>query len=269
MKKLITGALTGLLLASAAAPALAQEGWRGGHGRVYGARGNQIPQTAHAQPAPQAQAAPQAAPAQSGRNWSRGGGEHGWRRGGDVQRNQAERHDRGGGDHDWNRGEARRALGQNHDRNWSHDQDRSRGQSGARTWDSNRQRAWDQNRSWNDHRDRDRSRDGRTWQGRDWSDRGRERPRYDRRYYPPIYHAQRRYHAPAYRIPYGYYDRDWVYGDILPGGWFGSDYWLDDWQDYGLPIPPAGYEWVRVGDDALLVDTFTGRVVQVVYDLFW
>ena len=36
-----------------------------------------------------------------------------------------------------------------------------------------------------------------------------------------------------------------------------------------LPIPPIGYEYVRVGDDVLLVDMFSGRVVQVIYDVFW
>ncbi|MCI3135238.1 RcnB family protein [Phenylobacterium aquaticum] len=63
--------------------------------------------------------------------------------------------------------------------------------------------------------------------------------------------------------------RSWGFGDILPRGWWTPDYRLNNWWDYGLPIPPAGYDWVRVGDDALLVDMWSGRVVEVVYDVFW
>ena len=36
-----------------------------------------------------------------------------------------------------------------------------------------------------------------------------------------------------------------------------------------MPYPPIGCEWVRVGNDALLVDIWTGRVVAVYYGLFW
>lgn len=63
--------------------------------------------------------------------------------------------------------------------------------------------------------------------------------------------------------------RSWTFGDFLPRTWWTPDYRLNNWWDYGLPIPPIGYEWVRVGDDALLVDIYTGRVVQVAYDIFW
>ena len=50
---------------------------------------------------------------------------------------------------------------------------------------------------------------------------------------------------------------------------FGPSYRLNDWWSYGLPWPPPGYDWVRIGDDALLIDRFSGRVVQVVRNLFW
>jgi Ni/Co efflux regulator RcnB len=32
--------------------------------------------------------------------------------------------------------------------------------------------------------------------------------------------------------------------------------------------PWDGYEWVRYGDDALLIDTDTGEVIRTEYDLF-
>ena len=37
----------------------------------------------------------------------------------------------------------------------------------------------------------------------------------------------------------------------------------------GLPYPPPGAEWIRVGADALLVDIFTGEILDVAYDAFY
>ena len=42
-----------------------------------------------------------------------------------------------------------------------------------------------------------------------------------------------------------------------------SDYWL-----FGLEVPPPGFEWIRDDDDALLVDTSNGEIVQVEYGVF-
>ena len=38
---------------------------------------------------------------------------------------------------------------------------------------------------------------------------------------------------------------------------------------YGLPYAPPGYQWVRYYDDALLVDTWSGQVVDVINNFFW
>jgi len=32
--------------------------------------------------------------------------------------------------------------------------------------------------------------------------------------------------------------------------------------------PPDGYVWVRYGDDALLIDEYSGDIIQVEYDVF-
>jgi len=77
------------------------------------------------------------------------------------------------------------------------------------------------------------------------------------------------YRVGPYRPPYGWYVRAWGYGDILPSGWYGSNFWIDDFYDYDLPWPPPGMHWVRVGDDAFLVDDYSGRIVQVIRDMFW
>ncbi|HWW24776.1 MAG TPA: RcnB family protein, partial [Caulobacter sp.] len=109
---------------------------------------------------------------------------------------------------------------------------------------------------------------GRPGQNGHWRDRDNDRQRYDQRRYQPSYRATQRYRVPAYRYPRGFYARRWAFGDYLPGGWYGSPYYLDAWR-YGLPYPPIGCEWVRVGDDAVLVDVWSGQVLSVYYDLFW
>ncbi|HTT97808.1 MAG TPA: RcnB family protein [Rhizomicrobium sp.] len=81
--------------------------------------------------------------------------------------------------------------------------------------------------------------------------------------------APRRFHpAKAYVRPAGWYAHKWVYGDRLPRAFFAPDYFILDFATYGLIAPWDGYEWVRYGDDALLVDIDTGEVIRVEYDLF-
>jgi Ni/Co efflux regulator RcnB len=136
-----------------------------------------------------------------------------------------------------------------HDRNWTVDRapgDRSR-------LDRDRDRDRERGRGWDGDR-RDRQGGVQVWrQGR----------------YPPSYNAHARFRGHVWRPPPGYYVRSWRYGEYLPGGWYAESYWLTDWWAYDLPEPPYGYEWVRVGSDAVLVDTFSGRIVQVVRLLFW
>jgi len=86
---------------------------------------------------------------------------------------------------------------------------------------------------------------------------------------PPVLWSQARYRIGGYRAPYGYYVRTWGFGDFLPRGWYGQNYWIGDFLDYDLPYPPPGYEWVRVGGDALMIDRYSGRIVQVVRGIFW
>jgi Ni/Co efflux regulator RcnB len=106
-------------------------------------------------------------------------------------------------------------------------------------------------------RDRDRDRD---------RDRGRQQ--FDQRRYQPSYRAPQRFRASPYRAPQGFYFRSWSYGDRLPFGWYTPSYYLS-WGAYGLPIPPVGCEWVRVGQDAVLIDVWSGEVLSVYHGLFW
>jgi Ni/Co efflux regulator RcnB len=149
------------------------------------------------------------------------------------------------------------------------DGDRGRGDGDRRgdgRWDNDRRddrgRGGDR-RDWDDRRGSDR---------RDW-DRGDRRngagySRWERGRYPSVYVNPHRYRY-SWRPPSGYYVRSWGFGEFLPRSWFGSGYWIVDAWRYDLPLPPPGYEWVRVGYDALLVDEFTGRIVQVVRNVFW
>jgi Ni/Co efflux regulator RcnB len=83
------------------------------------------------------------------------------------------------------------------------------------------------------------------------------------------FNAPRRFHFGFYNRPHGWYAHRWVYGERLPGGWFGRDYWIGNYATFGLIGPPDGYQWVRDGDDALLVDVDTGEVLQVEYGVFY
>ena len=81
--------------------------------------------------------------------------------------------------------------------------------------------------------------------------------------------APRRFHHGAYVRPSGWYAHRWVYGERLPVGWYAHNYWIVDFSLFGLVYPPDGFEWIRVGDDALLVDIDTGEIIRVEYGVFY
>ncbi len=82
--------------------------------------------------------------------------------------------------------------------------------------------------------------------------------------------ATRRFHiAVQYNPPSGYHYRRWSYGQRLPSAYYARNYWLTDYLTFGLFAPPLGYVWVRYGDDALLIDEYTGEIVQVQYGIFY
>lgn len=81
--------------------------------------------------------------------------------------------------------------------------------------------------------------------------------------------SARRFHGNSYNAPQGYQYRHWSYGERLPRGYFVRSYWLTSFMMYDLFAPPDGLVWVRVGNDALLIDEETGAIVQVRYDVFY
>jgi Ni/Co efflux regulator RcnB len=81
--------------------------------------------------------------------------------------------------------------------------------------------------------------------------------------------ASRQFHNGNYRVPVGYQSRHWGYGERLPHMYFVRDYWITNFLMFGLFAPPTDLIWVRVGDDALLVDRYSGDIVQVQYNVFY
>lgn len=96
-----------------------------------------------------------------------------------------------------------------------------------------------------------------------------ERPaNFDRGAYQHNFQASRAYRIGPYRRPPGWVSRHWGYGEILPRVFWGPQYLIADYWLFALETPPVGYEWVRYGNDALLVDINTGEVLQAEYGVF-
>ncbi len=162
-------------------------------------------------------------------------------------------------------------------RDWaSRDRDRN-----YRDGDRNRDyRDRDRNR---DYRDRDRNgsytyrdrngsyRDGYRDARRDyrrWDRRWRDNNRYNWQRYR--YSNRNIYRLGRYYSPY----RDYSYrrlsiGIFLDRLFYSDRYWINDPWQYRLPEVYGPYRWVRYYDDALLVDVYSGEVVDVIYDFFW
>lgn len=90
----------------------------------------------------------------------------------------------------------------------------------------------------------------------------------DRGAYQHNFQAARSYHIGPYRRPPGWTAHRWGYGEILPRVYWGPQYLIGDYWLFGLEVPPVNYEWVRDGNDALLIDTSSGAILQVEYGVF-
>lgn len=240
------------------------DGNRGGgwQGRSNSSGGNFQPRAAA--PQVQAPAQPQAQPRWQG-NGS-GDGARSWRRDNaqpDRPQQNAQRERWNGG----NRGSAlvdsqiRPERRQQAQRNWNNND--------GRRWDNDRNRADNNNRRWDNDR-RGNWNGGNRWSGNNqrWNNNWRN----DNRYNWFSYRNSNRnlFRMDRYYSPY----RNWSYrrlsiGFMLEPLFYSSSYWIDDPYQYRLPPAYGPYRWVRYYDDALLVDTYTGEVVDVINDFFW
>ena len=81
--------------------------------------------------------------------------------------------------------------------------------------------------------------------------------------------VSRTFRIAPYRYPSGWGYRHWAFGAFLPFVFLAPDYTLYDYWTFGLPAPPPGYHWIRVGPDALLVRYGDGYVLDAAYGLFY
>lgn len=100
-----------------------------------------------------------------------------------------------------------------------------------------------------------------------WSPAWRNDNRYDWRHWRQQHRS--RYHFHPYVDPFGWGYYRYTIGWRLWPHYYASSYWIADPAYYRLPPAPAGTHWVRYYNDALLVDTWTGEVVDVIYGFFW
>lgn len=100
-----------------------------------------------------------------------------------------------------------------------------------------------------------------------WSGDWRRDHRYDWRSYRDRNRSL--FRIGRYYDPYGWNYRRFSIGFSLYPSYYGSSYWLNDPWMYRLPPAYGPYRWVRYYDDALLVNIYTGQVVDVLYSFFW
>jgi Ni/Co efflux regulator RcnB len=78
-------------------------------------------------------------------------------------------------------------------------------------------------------------------------------------------HVRTRYVAPY---------RSWNYRPVSIGyrlrpAFYGSRYYINGYGAYRLHAPRRYERWIRYGDDLLLVNIRTGRVLQVIHYRYW
>ncbi len=132
----------------------------------------------------------------------------------------------------------------------------------ARVQRRDRDGGWDRDRRgdrWSDRGDRRRGSWNRNWRGDnrfDW-----QRYRYSNRHL---------FRSGGYYAPYRNYRYNRLsIGLILDSLFYSNRYWLSDPYQYRLPPAPYGTQWVRYYDDVVLVDVYTGEVLDVIHDFFW
>lgn len=220
------------------------EAGRNGDRRGWENRGNGTGRGTWARPAPSAppQTTPAPARAAEARDWRGGDRSQAWRRDGDRTSRERTYRDpsyrdrsyREGRDYGW-QGDRRRAGNDGH---WTNRDDR------YRTGQAYRQ-------------------DYRRWDNR-WRDNSRYNWSSYRRAYPSTFRLG------AYYSPYRNYSyRRLSIGLFLDSLFFSNRYWINDPWRYRLPDVYGPYRWVRYYDDALLVNTYTGEVADVIYSFFW
>lgn len=125
-------------------------------------------------------------------------------------------------------------------------------------------------------RDGDWNRDGRSDRYGDrrdnrrssWNSSWRNDSRYDWQRYR--YSNRNLFRSGSYYAPYRNYRYNRLsIGLVLDSLFYSNRYWLSDPYQYRLPAAPYGTQWVRYYDDVVLVDVYTGEVLDVIENFFW
>ena len=163
--------------------------------------------------------------------------------------------------------------------------DRDASDRNGHSWNGRRDgRDGDYNRDRRHHNDNYRDSQNR-WQGHDSWRRDGNRQGYnqdhhrwnnnwrrDNRYNWYSYRSNHRdiFRGGSYYAPYRNYNyRRLSIGFSLDALFFSNRYWIANPWQYRLPDVYGPYRWVRYYDDVLLVDIYSGEVVDVIHDFFW
>ncbi|MCA1653006.1 MAG: RcnB family protein [Sphingomicrobium sp.] len=110
-----------------------------------------------------------------------------------------------------------------------------------------------------------------SWTGGDrdhrWSGDWRRDSHYDWRHYRDRNRFV--FRIGRYYDPFGYGYRPLSLGFTLFSAYYQPNFWLDEPYRYRLPPVYGPYRWVRYYNDAVLVDIYSGEVVDVIRDFFW
>lgn len=140
-----------------------------------------------------------------------------------------------------------------------------RQRDGRRDWDRDRRDGRDGNWSGGG---RDRYADRRDGRRSSWNYGWRNDRRYDWQRYR--YSNRNLFRSGSYYAPYRNYRYNRLsIGIVLDSLFYSNRYWLSDPYQYRLPPAPYGTQWVRYYDDVVLVDVYTGEVLDVIHDFFW
>lgn len=87
-------------------------------------------------------------------------------------------------------------------------------------------------------------------------------------------HHYRHGHAKHRHVTYVAPYRSWSYRPVTVGyqlrpAFYGSRYYINDYGMYGVGEPARYHRWIRYGDDLLLVNVRTGRVLAVRHYSYW
>jgi len=195
-----------------------------------------------------------------GQNWQgRGGNGQTWQgRGGDAQQSTLDRQGvtpsyQRRGERNQQRYGTSQAQG-----NWQQGRNESRYRDDRRGND----------RQWNNGSGYDRYNGSRGRESYSWNRGWRNDNRYDWQHYR--YSNRNLFHGGAYYAPYRNYGYNRLsIGIFLDSLFYSQNYWIGDPYQYRLPPNPPGTQWVRYYNDVVLVDVYSGEVLDTIYDFFW